>query len=64
METVNRGTLMFQIIEYGDVVVQYNDANYERFIRVTTEMVKEYMLKSIKQDKGEVKNCEFKFYTY
>ncbi len=57
-------SFMIEVIEYGKMVRQYNDVNYDRFMRVVQDMVKDHMSKDILQGNDEVKNVQINIYTY
>ena len=67
METIEQRGFILQITEYGKVVRQYHDNDYERFSKVTKEIINEHLDRYSKQSGinsvSEYKNIQINIYT-
>ena len=67
MENIEQSGFVLKISEYGKLVRQYHDNNYDRFMKVSSEMINDHLQKHCLQkdnSKEEVKNTDFHIYTY
>ena len=64
MDRIEPTSFMLKITEYGKTVRQYNDIDYERFMKVSKQMIDDHMSRNMKQGADEVKNAQFHIYTY
>lgn len=64
MERIESTSFVLVISEYGKVVRQYNDKDYDRFMKVSRSMIDDHVAHSVNQNRGEVKNATFHIYTY
>ena len=64
MDRIEPTSFMLKITEYGKTVRQYNDIDYERFMKVSKSMVDDHMSRNMRQGNEEVKNTQFHIYTY
>lgn len=58
------GTKVLEIQEYGKVVRVYNDLDYDRFMKVSQELIANHLNTFSKQKADEIKNITIRLYTY
>lgn len=64
MENIEPKSFMLEISQYGKAVRKYNDTDYDRFTKVTKQLINDHIDNHSKQGANEVKNTTFHFYTY
>ena len=66
MKAVEANGFILTISEYGEIVRQYHDTNYDRFMKVSFDIIKQHHQENSvqKSNPKEVKNIDFHMYTY
>lgn len=58
------GTKVLEIQEYGEVIRSYRDLDYDRFMKVSQELIANHLNNFSKQRAEEIKNITIRLYTY
>jgi hypothetical protein len=67
MVNIEQNGFVLKITEYGECVRQYHDSNYDRFMKISSQMITDHLQNNClqkNQSKDEVKNTNFHIYTY
>ena len=63
-EEINQFGMCLKIFEYGKLVRQYSDSNYERFVSESKRIIDNHLSYIRQNNKDEVKNITINICTY